>query len=367
MDKIAIIGTAPGQIGLYKKAKVAGFYTIGISWDIIPELIPYVDKYYQISILEKDRIVELCKKENVLGIVSNGSELTIQIVSYVAEKLNLICTSYQTILNIQDKYWMRNKTRNIAGLSQPQYYLYDGKGIRFSPCVIKPTRGGGKVGVSYVSNTYDFHKALSYAEEQKEPILIEEYIEGLEVSVECISYNGSHYVVQITDKDTSGPPHFVELGHHQPSRISDYIKNKIKIIVPNILKEIGFTNGASHTELKISKGNIFLIEVNPRGGGDEISTELVELSTGYDFLLSMIQVATGQFRYSHIDNQSFSGIYFLMKQTEYLLPFFISAQTQPWYVKGEIGSTDLKESLGNSMKNGFLIYKSDHKIIPNLC
>lgn len=365
MDKIAIIGTAPGQRGLYVNAKKAGFYTIGFSWDITPELKPYVDKFYQISILEKDKIVELCKIEDVCGVVSNGSELTIQVVSYVAEKLNLLCTPYQTIINIQDKEWVRNVTKDIPGLSQIQYYIYDAKDVRFLPCVIKPTCGCGKAGVSYVSNINEFKDAISYTKDLNKPIIIEEYIDGQEVSVESISYKGNHYVIQITDKDTSGPPHFVELGHHQPSLLSEMLQKKIKDVVPKILKSIGFENGASHTELKIYENKIYLIEVNPRGGGDEISTELVELSTGYNYLLSMILVATGKFQHYPIENQSYSGIYFLMKQTEQLLPFFSSSQDQPWFVKGEIKTSELKESFGNAMKNGFLIYKSDHKIIPN--
>ena len=57
MNKIAIIGTAPGQKGLYFEAKKAGYYTIGFSWEISSELKAYVDKFYEISILEKDRIV----------------------------------------------------------------------------------------------------------------------------------------------------------------------------------------------------------------------------------------------------------------------------------------------------------------------
>ena len=364
MNKIAIIGTASGQKGLYFEAKKAGYYTIGFSWEISSELKSYVDKFYEISILEKDRIVEICHHENVQGIVSNGSELTIQIVSYVAERLNLPCTPYQTILNIQDKYFVRRITDSIAGLNQVKYRIYDGNVTCNTPCVIKPTRGGGKVGVSYVSNLDEFNNAIAYANTANNSILIEEYIDGQEVSVERISFNKKHYVIQITDKETSGPPHFVELGHHQPSCITKENKNKIIGIVPKILNKIGFTNGATHIEMKLSNNGVYLIEVNPRGGGDEISNKLVELSTGYNYLLSMIQVATGDFNYIKPKGHNFSGIYFLTKQTESLLPFFLSAPNKPWYVDGAIFSSELKESLGNAMRDGYLIYKSNHKISP---
>ena len=362
MEKIAIIGTSIGQRELYVKAKSAGYYTIGFSWDKSPDILEYIDRFYNISIKEKDEIVRICREESVIGVVSNGSELTAQISSYVAEQLELPCTPYTTILNIQNKKWVRKMTQNIIGLSQINYKLYDDNCTYSFPCIVKPVIGGGKCGVSYVSCSSDFIKAIQYAQAQKEPILIEDYIDGKEVSVETISFNGNHYIIQITDKDSSGPPHFVELGHHQPSELPDDSKKQINNIIPVLLNKIGFTNGATHIELKISDSGIFLIEVNPRGGGDLISTKLVELSTGYDYILAMIQVATGRFIYEPVNKECYSGIYFLTKQTEQMLPYFKTAKQHDWFVKGEIFSNDLKVSLGNAMKNGYVIYKSNHKI-----
>lgn len=362
MDKIAIIGTSVGQRELYIKAKSAGYYTIGFSWDKTPDILGYIDKFYNISIKEKDEIVRICREESVIGVVSNGSELTAQISSYVAEQLGLPCTPYTTIINIQNKEWVRKMTRNIIGLSQIDYKIYDENCTYSFPCIVKPVIGGGKSGVSYVSCSSDFMKAIQYAQAEKEPILIEEYIDGKEISVETISCNGNHYIIQITDKDSSGPPHFVELGHHQPSSIPDESKKQINDIIPVLLNKIGFTNGATHIELKISGSGIFLIEINPRGGGDLISTKLVELSTGYDYILAMIQVATGRFTYESVNKGCYSGIYFLTKQTEQMLPYFRTAKQRDWYIEGEIVSNDLIVSSGNAYKNGYVIYKSNHKI-----
>ena len=362
MDKIAIIGTSVGQRELYIKAKNAGYQTIGFSWDKSPDILRYIDIFYNISIKEKDEIVEICRKESVIGVVSNGSELTAQISSYVAERLGLPCTPYKTILNIQNKLWVREMTKDIIGLSQIDFKLYN-KDVTYSfPCIVKPIIGGGKSGVSFVSCTSEFKNAIEYAQIDNKPVLIEEYIDGRELSIETISFNGQHYIIQITDKDSSGPPHFVELGHHQPSSIPDKNKKIIYHLIPKILTAIGYINGAAHIEVKLSDKGLYLIEVNPRGGGDLISNKLVELSTGYDYILAMIQVATGCFSFRPINNERFSGIYFLTKQTENMLPFFETAEHYSWFVEGEIISKDLKESLGNSMKNGYVIYKSSHKI-----
>lgn len=365
MRKIAIIGTSAGQKELYKKAHLLGYYTIGFSWEASEEMLSLIDKFYNISIVEKDMIVQKCREENVCGVVSNGSELTVRISSYVAEKLSLPGTPYETIQNIQNKLWVREKTKNINGLFQIHYNLYEGSAPRTFPCIVKPIAGGGKRGVSFVTDLDEFTSAFEYAKQQNEKVLIEDYIDGNEVSVESISFHGRHFVIQITDKENSGPPHFVELSHHQPSLLSPNIQMRIKVLIPQILDKVGFVNGASHIELKINTKGIYLIEINPRGGGDEISNRLVFLSTDFDYIAAMIKVATNTFSEQIVNNKHFAGIFFLTKQTKERLPFFLSANKMPWYVDGNIFSLELIDSKGNSEKNGFVIYQSDERVKPN--
>lgn len=365
--KLAIIGTAEGQKQLYIKAKEKGIHTIAFSYNrgcIPPE---FIDEYYEISIINKDSIVEKCKKICVDGVISNGSELTAKIASYVADQLNLECTPYSVITKLQNKFKSRLQTEGIDELQPVHSYILDSNNINphFLPCIVKPITGSSKNGVSFANNNQEFYDAVTYAlEASNTPILVEEFIQGKEVSVESISFQGKHYVIQITDKDSSGAPHFVELGHHQPSNLSDDIQKRIRRIIPQILNAVGYVSGASHTELKISEdGKIYLIEINPRGGGDEISNRLVCLSTGYDYIGAMIDVATRSFHEPVLNNCKCSGIIFLTKQTEHLLPLFKKAHLQPWYIDGAIESFDLKECVGNASKNGYIIYQSKNRII----
>lgn len=364
--KLVIIGTAEGQKQLYIKAKQKGLYTIAFSYNrgCIP--VELIDEYYEISILDKDAIVNKCKDISVDGVVSNGSELTANVASYVADKLGLTCTPYSIINKLQDKSKVREITKNIDELQPIRTYIYNFSAPIpiFLPCVVKPIVGSSKSGVSFASTVQEFHNAIDYSINTLDAApLIEEYVQGKEVSVESISYHGRHYVIQITDKDSSGAPHFVELGHHQPSMLSSQIQNKIRRVLPRILDALGFVFGASHTEFKISEdGKIYLIEINPRGGGDEISNRLVSLSTGYDYIGAMIDVAIGDFKEPVININKCSGIFFLTKQSEYLLPLFKTAKEQSWYIDSYVNSFDLKECTGNSSKNGYIIYQSDFRI-----
>ena len=364
--KLVIIGTAEGQKQLYIKAKQKGLYTIAFSYNrgCIPSEL--IDEYYEISILEKDVIVDRCREIGVDGVVSNGSELTANISSYVADKLGLECTPNHIIVDLQDKSKVRELTKNIEELQPICSYLFNNKTPepQFLPCVVKPIEGSSKNGVSFASSLQEFKEAINFSMDSlKTAPLIEEYAQGKEVSVESISFQGKHYVIQITDKESSGAPHFVELGHHQPSLFSQEIQNKIRRVLPRILYAVGYVSGAAHTELKITEeGKIYLIEINPRGGGDEISNRLVALSTGYDYIGAMIDVAIGAFNVPVVGKQKCSGILFLTKQTEYLLPLFLTAKEQPWYIDGHIDSLDLKECMGNASKNGYIIYQSEKRI-----
>ena len=364
--KLAVIGASSGQLPICLKAKEMGIEVYCFSWPKDAICKDVVDKYYPISILEKDLIVEKCRGLHVDGVVSNASDLTAEVVAYVAEKLGLNGTPFRVLEKLRDKFVVRQLSNKIQGLSKLSFYKYEGIDKKIYPCVVKPCIGSAKSGVSFANNFEEFSKAIQYAIDSSESdIIVEEFIEGKEFSVESISYKGEHYVLQITEKDSSSSPHFVELGHHQPANISNELRNKIVSIVTVLLKEIGYTNGASHVELKIKGEEIFLIEVNLRGGGDNISNVLVQLSSGYDYLRSMIEVSLGTFnKLWKISEPAYAGIYYLCKQTEQYLSFFKNANKEDWFVDGEIKNINLKESHSNYERDGYLIYKSNHKIIP---
>lgn len=364
--KIAIIGASTGQYPICAKAVELGYETHCFAWEKGAVCKDVVDYFHPISITEMDKIVEVCRKNNIDGVVSNASETTATVVSYVAEKLGLLGTPYEVMQRLHDKYYVRSLTSNVKGLCPPVVYKYNGTDEGLYPCVVKPIAGQAKIGVSYVKNAEEFSTAIKYSQEAlASEIIVEEYIKGKELSVESISYKGKHYVVQITDKDSSSAPHFVELGHHQPALISSALRAKIETIIPEILTRIGYTNGASHIELKYNGDNLYLVEANLRGGGDNISNKLVEMSSGIDYLRSMIEVAVGDFKgLVKVSEPAFAGIYYLCEQTEGLIPFFQKAKGKEWFVEGEFKSHNLHKSYSNYERDGYLIYKSTRKITP---
>lgn len=361
--KIAIIGASYGQLPLCLKAKEMGLKTICFAWEEGAICRDYVDKFYPISVSETESILNICREERVDGVVSNASDLLAETVAFLTENLGLNGNSVDVIRAIKNKYRMRCLTSEIENLKNIRFYKYASEVSFFFPCIVKPLTGNSKKGVCFVKDVNDFENAIRYSKKITQDIIIEEYIVGREFSVETISFKGEHYVVQITDKENSGPLHFIELAHHQPADLSTTQRDLIEKVVCKILRKINFNNGAAHIEMKMDDNdNLYLIEINPRGGGDEISSKLVQLSTGYDYVKAMIEVALDIFTPPDITSIHFSGIYFLCSQTKERLDFFLQADNKSWLIQKNVKNYELTDASGNYDRNGYVIYQSSRRV-----
>ena len=164
------------------------------------------------------------------------------------------------------------------------------------PVIVKPTDRSGSRGIfkleSYEGLEDAVKSALSESFEKK--VLIEEYAEGQEYSVEGISFHGNHHILSMTLKYTTGAPHFIETGHMEPAPVSEDVYNKVVDVIAHALDTLEVKNSASHSEIKIDEnGNIKIIEIGARMGGDCIGSDLVKYSTGIDYLKAVIDVACG--------------------------------------------------------------------------
>ena len=121
--------------------------------------------------------------------------------------------------------------------------------------------------------------------------------------------------------------------------------------------------GASHSELKITEdGDIRVIEIGARMGGDFIGSTLVRLSTGYDYLEGVIKIAMGEFIEPQIAEHNYSGVYFLCKETESLKLIIENWRNYPEIVEARITDSILRNIECSGDRSGYLIYKSDNKI-----
>ncbi|MGN0502893.1 MAG: acetyl-CoA carboxylase biotin carboxylase subunit family protein [Ruminococcus sp.] len=301
MKKLVIIGANDFQNQLILKAKSLGYETYVFAWEDGAVGKETADYFYPISIIEKEKILEKCREINPVGVCSIASDLASITVNYVAEKLGLPCNSTKYTEIQTNKYKMRQALLN-AGVSCPKFTLAD-EMVKpdslsdFSfPIIVKPTDRSGSRSIMKLESSDGIENAIKAACESsfEHKAIIEEFIDGNEYSMETISYKGNHHYLATTKKYTTGAPHFIETGHKQPSDLPLEIE---KIAVDTVFKALDalhIENSAGHSEFRVdNEGNIRIIEIGARMGGDCIGSDLVYLSTGNDFMKMVIDVACG--------------------------------------------------------------------------
>ena len=298
---IAIIGANDFQNQLILRAKAMGYVTHVFAWQCGDVGERTADYFYPVSIVEKERILEICRAVRPMGVCSIASDLAAITVNFVAEGLGLTGNGMESAVRATNKHRMRLAFEK-AGLPSCKSILMtedtDLAALPLNyPVIVKPTDRSGSRGIRKVTDPAELPEAISFALEPsfEKKVLVEEFAEGREYSVEYLSWEGEHTFLAVTEKFTTGAPLFVETGHLQPPKHMDHgTLEKIKALVPQVLDSLGVRYGASHTELKVDdSGDIRLIECGARMGGDCIGSDLVKLSTGVDFVQGVIDTACG--------------------------------------------------------------------------
>lgn len=309
MKKIMILGAGILQLPAIKKAKKMGLEVIAVDMD--SDAIGFKEDGViceNVSTIDSEKILEIAEKRKIDGIMTLASDMPMRSVAIVANKMGLVGISEDTALKATNKIEMRKclKEHNVPipqffSVNSKEDYLqaigiFQKEGIK---CIVKPVDNSGSRGVDLLSSfnsqevinaTYEYSKQYS----RSGGVVVEEYMEGHEVSVETISIDGVCNVIQITDKLTTGAPYFVEMGHNEPSMLLDDEKKYIAKVAVTAVEAIGIKNGPSHTEIKVTKEGPKIVEIGARLGGDNITTHLVPLSTGVDMVESCIKIALGE-------------------------------------------------------------------------
>ena len=365
MKKIVIIGANEFQNPLILKAKEMGYETHVFAWKDGAVGEKTADYFYPISIVEKEEILEKCKEIKPNAVASIGSDLAGITVNYLARNLGLPCNSERNIRISTNKYEMR-KAFMEAGVPTPEFHIIDSgtdleqiKKMRL-PVIVKPTDRSGSRGIMKLESWDLLTEAIEAARENsfEKRAIIEEYLEGEEYSCECISFEGKHQYLAITKKYTTGHPHFIEIGHMEPSGLNEAMEEKVKAQIFQALDALEVSYGASHSEFKVDKeGNVSIIEIGSRMGGDCIGSDLVQISTGYDFVKMVIQTAAGEPpQFIRENSPKIAAIRFLFSQEDYENYQKICKEfPELVYSASEMDVNPDKEIVDSSSRYGFYI------------
>ncbi len=301
MKRLLILGASEFQIPLINQAKSMGIYTCVI--DINPDAyaMPYADEFYQCSLKDSKKVLEIAKQINPDGVTVGMCDVAVCTAAKICEELDLPGISYEVAKRATDKYLMIDtfKKNNVA---HPMYQLISKENINNQkvnipfPIISKPIDMAGSRGISLIRNKDELSEALEYSVNSSDcgGVIIEEYMEGPEVSVEIIVVKDNPTVIQVTDKMTSGAPHFMEIGHSQPSRLDQATIDSVKELACSAVKALGLSNCIAHAEIIICKDGPKMVEIGARMGGGGIHQQLIELSTGINMQEFAIKFAFGE-------------------------------------------------------------------------
>lgn len=302
MKKLMIVGASVLQLPAILKAKEMGFNVAVVDFNPQAVGIPYADEYYNASTMDEDAVLSAAEAYQPDGIMTLATDMPMRGVAKTSDKLHLHSISYETAVKATDKYDMI-KAFMEHDVPSPWFFVADTldelkaheQELTF-PCIIKPTDNAGSHGVAKVFSFQELLDNYEYAHScsRHGKVIVEEYLDGPEVSVEVMVVNGEVNILQITDKITTEAPHFVEMGHTQPSQLPDDVQKEIRNVTVAACKAIGIDKGPAHVEMKVTKRGPVMIELGARMGGDNITTHLVPLSTGIDMVGSTIKVALGE-------------------------------------------------------------------------
>lgn len=297
MDKksIMVFGVGELQKSIINRAKLMGLFVVGIDPCADAVCKDEVDAFEIVEGQDYEGTLAVAKKYNISAVVTAATDKPLVMMARVAKELGLRFFSEDTAVWSTDKFQMKQrfieggipcaKGRLISKVEEAKDFYF--------PVIVKPRDNSGSRGVIYCNSTEELEKAMNEALQysRMDTVLVEEFIEGQEYSIESLHYDGKSEVIQFTEKTTTPFPYNVELGHKQPANLSEEQKEEIRKIISNIAKCMNFENCPSHTELKINKRGIFIIETSPRLGGDYITSTLVPLSTGINIEDQLLNIA----------------------------------------------------------------------------
>ncbi|MEE0394830.1 ATP-grasp domain-containing protein [Holdemanella biformis] len=304
--KLMILGASILQLPAIEKAKEMGLdvLVVDMNPDAVGFKVPGIEKEI-ISTIDIQAVISAAKRHRIDGIMTLATDMPMRTVAAVAKEMNLIGIDEETALKATNKAEMR-KALQVNNVPIPKFYVVSNKDEykdvvkQFNvPFIVKPADSSGSRGIFEVKDIHN-EDLIVEAYEYCHPfsrvgdVVVEEYMEGPEVSVETLTVNGECHVIQITDKLTTGAPHYVEMGHSQPTMLSKEIAEQISKVAKAANKAIGIKNGPSHTEIIVTKQGPKIVELGARLGGDNITTHLVPLSTGVDMVECCIKIALGE-------------------------------------------------------------------------
>lgn len=305
MQKLLLLGGSRYLTPIIKSAHELGIYVI--TCDYLPDNDAHKlsDEYRNISIIDKEAVLEVAKKMKIDGIMSFACDPGVVTASYIAEKMGLpFQCSYKSATILQDKGLFR-KFLSDNSFNCPHARRYENvndpfKNIEFFnwPVIVKPTDSAGSKGVTKVNDSRDLKKAILTAlnDSHNGAFIIEDFLtfEGFHSSADSFIVNGKlefiTYSDQLFDREADNP--YTPAYIIWPSSMKREYQNLLSSEIQRLMYLLGIKTGIFNIETCIANGKPYIMEVSPRGGGCKIA-EIQQMAFGVDLIENEVRKSVG--------------------------------------------------------------------------
>lgn len=305
MKKILLLGGSRYIIPVIEAIHKLGYYAI--TCDYLPNNIAHKvsDEYYNVSIVDKEKVLELAKKINIDGIMSFACDPGVETAYYVAEKLGLPGHPYSSVEILQNKAKFRKfLTDNNFNVPKAKGYKKIEEALKdinyFNwPVIVKPVDSAGSKGVTKVEEIKDLRKAIEYAItfSKTESFIIEEFIEkkGYSSDSDCFSVNGklvfASFSNQYFDKNAINP--YTPSAYSWPALLPNETQLELKNELQRLMTLLNLKTSIYNIETRLGMdGKPYIMEVSPRGGGNRLS-EMIRYSSETDLITNAVRACVG--------------------------------------------------------------------------
>ncbi len=300
---ILILGGGTMQLPAARIARRKGWKVFVAAKSIDPAVRALANETLEIDLQNRDGMAaaaqQLRERHGLHGVFTAGTDFSTT-VAWVAEKLRLPGIPYGVALNATDKSRMRARFR-AKGVPCPRFFTLEEQpqtqlpeGFAF-PLVVKPVDNMGARGVRRVDRQEEYAAAVELALEQSRSrrVIVEEYMEGPELSLDAVVFRGQATVCGVADRHIFFPPYFVEMGHTMPSEQDPELLRQAEEVFLAGIRALGIRNGAAKGDIKLTPAGPAVGEIAGRLSGGYMSGWTFPLSCGVEVTEAALNVAVG--------------------------------------------------------------------------
>jgi biotin carboxylase len=297
---LLVLGASTYQLEIIETAQRLGYRVV--CSDNVPDNPGHAraDRSYDIDTTDRDRILSIAIKENVIGVTAPCTDVAVPTVAYVSEQTGLIGPPLKAAEIVCDKIAFR-EFLTLNGFLVPTFFKL-GPGSKPPASIfqdrvwiVKPDRSSGSKGVFIVRSPEELQarlpETLLYSPDSR--AILEEFILGNQGTCEGIVQEGKIALACILDRQTVAPPYVATCGHRVPTSLLQEMQGRVVSNLQKLWQLLGVTDSIFDCDFIVTADALYILEVSPRLGGNCIASLLLK-SSGFDLTQFAVRLACNE-------------------------------------------------------------------------